>query len=95
MCDDFHARWIPALASPTLCAHDTKRDQAHGSISFAYSDTVLNLESSISGDIAVFMGGRAFGMDVSFVISLSIQFVRIIGKSGFGLHPAASDTHCA
>ena len=43
ICDNFHARWIPAFASPTLCAHGTKRDQGHRSISFAYSNTVLNL----------------------------------------------------
>ena len=48
MCNDFHARRIPALASPTLCAHGAKRDQGHCSIPFAHSNTVLNLESSIS-----------------------------------------------
>jgi hypothetical protein len=95
MCDDLHARWVPAFASPTLCTHGTKRGQGHCSISFAYSNAVLNLESSISGIVAVFVTARAFGLDVSFVISLSIQFDRIIGKSGFGLHPSASDTHCA
>lgn len=93
MCDNFHAGWIPAFAFPTLRTHGTKRDQGHRSISFAYSNTVLNLESSISGIIAVLVAARAFGLDVSFVTSLSIQFDRIIGKSRFGLHPAASDTH--
>ena len=48
ICDNFHARWIPALTSPTLCAHGTKRDQSHCSISFAYSNTVFNLETGIS-----------------------------------------------